>query len=92
MSGDALIATDRYTCYAVNAMEQFRRKFYFVRDYEPLFYPAGTEALLTEATYSFDFDCLCAGEWLHNIMSEVRTVVDALAPCFRQSRLLPSSG
>ncbi|WP_149911033.1 glycosyltransferase family 4 protein [Agrobacterium tumefaciens] len=70
VSGDALIATDRYTCYAVNAMEQFRRKFYFVQDYEPLFYPAGTEALLTEATYSFDFDCLCAGEWLHNIMSE----------------------
>lgn len=69
-SGDALIATDRYTCYPVQAMQQFRRKFYFVQDYEPSFYPAGTEALLTEETYSFDFDCLCAGEWLNKIMSE----------------------
>ncbi len=69
-SGDALIATDRFTCYPVKAMEKFRRKFYFVQDYEPLFYPAGTEALLTEATYSFGFDCLCAGEWLHKIMSQ----------------------
>lgn len=69
-SGDALIATDRFTCYPVKAMGQFRRKFYFVQDYESLFYPAGTEALLTEATYSFGFDCLCAGEWLHKIMSQ----------------------
>lgn len=69
-SGDALIATDRYTCYPVRAMQRFRRKFYFVQDYEPSFYPAGTEALLTEETYSFDFDCLCAGEWLNKIMLE----------------------
>lgn len=68
--GDALIATDRFTCYAVKAMERFTRKFYFVQDYEPAFYPAGTEALLTEATYHFDFDCLCAGDWLHRRMSE----------------------
>jgi len=68
--GDALIATDRFTCYPVNAMERFIRKFYFVQDYEPAFYPAGAEALLTEATYHFDFDCLCAGDWLHKRMSE----------------------
>lgn len=68
--GDALIATDRFTCYPVRAMERFTRKFYFVQDYEPAFYPAGAEALLTEATYHFDFDCLCAGDWLHRRMSE----------------------
>lgn len=68
--GDALIATDRFTCYPVRAMDRFRRKFYFVQDYEPAFYPAGTEALLTEATYHFEFDCLCAGDWLHKRMSE----------------------
>ncbi|MCF1435407.1 glycosyltransferase [Agrobacterium vitis] len=68
--GDALIATDRFTCYPVNAMQGFTRKFYFVQDYEPSFYPSGTEALLTEATYRFDFDCLCAGDWLHKRMSQ----------------------
>ncbi|KSV62469.1 hypothetical protein N185_08635 [Sinorhizobium sp. GW3] len=70
LEGDALIATDRFTCYAVRAMDRFTRKFYFVQDYETAFYPAGAEALLTEATYHFDFDCLCAGEWLHRRMSE----------------------
>ncbi len=67
--GDALIATDRFTCYPARSMERFARKFYFVQDYESAFYPAGTEALLTEATYHFDFDCLCAGDWLHERMS-----------------------
>lgn len=69
--GDAVISTDRFTCYPVNAMNGFVRKFYLVQDYEPAFYPAGAEALLTEATYHFDFDCLCAGDWLHNKMSDV---------------------
>lgn len=68
-SGDALIATDRFTCYPVEAMRGFNRKFYFVQDFEAAFYPAGTEALLTEATYHFEFDCLCAGDWLHHKMS-----------------------
>jgi glycosyltransferase involved in cell wall biosynthesis len=68
--GDALIATDRFTCYPVRAMDRFIRKFYFVQDYEPYFYPVGSESLLTEATYQFDFDCLCAGDWLHKRMSQ----------------------
>lgn len=69
IEGDALIATDRFTCYPAEAMSGFCRKFYFVQDYETLFYPAGPEYLLTESTYHFDFDCLCAGEWLHQLMS-----------------------
>ena len=68
--GDALIATDRYTCYPVQAMEQFIGRFYFVQDFEPSFYPAGAEALLSEATYHLDFDCLCAGDWLSELMSK----------------------
>ncbi len=70
VTGDALIATDRFTCYPVNAMNGFTRKFYFVQDFEPSFYPMGSEYLLAEATYHLDFDCLCAGDWLHKIMSE----------------------
>ena len=70
VEGDALIATDRFTCYPVRAMDRFIRKFYFVQDYEPSFYPVGSESLLTEATYHFELDCLCAGDWLHKRMSE----------------------
>lgn len=68
LQGDALIATDRFTCYPVRAMGGFRRKFYFVQDYETMFSPAGSDALLTEATYGFEFDCLCAGDWLAQLM------------------------
>src|SRR5208282_1871900 len=68
LKGDALIATDRFTCYPVRAMAGFRRKFYFVQDYETQFYPMGSEALLAENTYSMGFDCLCAGDWLADMM------------------------
>lgn len=70
LSGDALIATDRFTCYVVDALSGFRRKFYFVQDYETQFYPMGAEALLTENTYTMGFDCLCAGDWLAGMMRD----------------------
>jgi len=68
--GDAVIATDRWTAYAARAVSRVRRRFYFVQDYEPLFYAAGSEHLLTEATYRFGFDCLCNGAWLGDLMRE----------------------
>lgn len=70
LTGDCLIATDRFTCYPANAMSGFRRKFYFVLDYETLFYPTGTEGFLTEKTYRMGFDCICGGEWLAKLMGE----------------------
>lgn len=70
LSGDALVATDRYTCFPVQAMTGFRKKFYFVQDYETMFYPMGTEALLTEHTYTMGLDCLCAGDWLAEKIAE----------------------
>jgi len=68
LHGDAIIATDRFTCYPVKAMSGFKRKFYFVQDYETAFYPMGAEALLSENTYQMGFDCLCAGDWLATMM------------------------
>jgi glycosyltransferase involved in cell wall biosynthesis len=67
--GDAVIATDRFSCYVVEKMSGFRRKFYFVLDHETEFYPMGTEALIAENTYSMGFDCLSCGEWLHRKMT-----------------------
>lgn len=70
LEGDALVATDRFTCYPTQALAGFRRKFYFVQDHETLFYPMGTEALLSENTYRMGFDCLCAGDWLAGLMRD----------------------
>lgn len=68
IAGDILIATDRYTCFPARAMSNFIRRFYFVQDQEEMFYPVGSEYFLTESTYKFGFDCLCAGKWLANSM------------------------
>lgn len=70
VEGDALIATDSFSCFPVRALSGFRRKFYLVQDHETLFYPMGARALLAESTYSMGFDCLCAGDWLADLIRE----------------------
>jgi hypothetical protein len=61
---DALLATAWQTAYPVLASPARATRFYFVQDYEPAFYPAGSEALLAEATYRFGFHGITAGRWL----------------------------
>ena len=56
---DAAIATLWTTAYTVLKFSGARRKFYFVQDYEPLFYPAGSTSALVEATYRFGFTGVC---------------------------------
>jgi glycosyltransferase involved in cell wall biosynthesis len=67
---DAVIATDWASVFIAQSMEATKRVFYFVQDYEPYFYPRGSEALLAESTYEADVDCLCASPWLANKMSQ----------------------
>lgn len=64
ISGDAVIATDCWSTYPVAAMKFFKQKFYFIQDWEPLFYPSGTHSRLIEETYKFGFYGICAGSWL----------------------------
>lgn len=67
---DATIATGWQTAYAVRAFTGTRRRLYFVQDYEPLFFPAGSERAFAEATYGFGFDhALTAGGWLATVMA-----------------------
>lgn len=54
-AADASIATFWTSAYALLKNRTSARKFYFVQDYEPLFYPAGTYSALVEATYRFGF-------------------------------------
>jgi glycosyltransferase involved in cell wall biosynthesis len=61
---DALLATAWQTAYPVLASPARAKRFYFVQDFEPAFYPAGSEALLAEATYRFGFHGITAGRWL----------------------------
>lgn len=60
----AIFATSWETAYPVLGSPARGVRFYFVQDFEPSFYPAGSQALLAEATYSFGFHGITAGRWL----------------------------
>ena len=60
----AIFATSWETAYPVLTSSALGARFYLVQDLEPLFYPAGSEALLAEATYRFGFHGVTPGRWL----------------------------
>lgn len=56
---DAAACTLWTTAFPLLRMRDVRRKYYFVQDWEPLFYPAGTISSAVEATYRFGFHAIC---------------------------------
>jgi O-antigen biosynthesis protein len=61
---DVIIATGWETAYRSYRDQSNARRLYFVQDFEPLFYPTGSEAVLAENTYRFGFIGITAGGWL----------------------------
>lgn len=64
MDAHAVVATSWPTAYRAFNTRAMGKRFYFVQDFEPAFYPTGTEAVLAENTYHMDFHALTAGGWL----------------------------
>ena len=64
------VATGWDTAYAVRAFTGARHKLYFVQDYEPYFYPVGSESVLAENTYRFGFFGITAGDWLASKLAQ----------------------
>lgn len=60
----ATIATAWNTAYYLNKFDNTISKFYFVQDFEPLFYPVGSDYTFAENTYKMGFRGLTAGDWL----------------------------
>ena len=58
------IATGWHTAYDVRNFQSTLHKCYFVQDFEPQFYPVGTDYALAEETYRFGFTGITAGGWL----------------------------
>lgn len=70
-SAQAIFATGWETAYPVFLDSSTARRFYFVQDFEPGFYPLGSESMLAENTYRFGFHGITAGGWLsHKLQSE----------------------
>jgi glycosyltransferase involved in cell wall biosynthesis len=61
---DAIFATSWETAYPVRNARVDASKFYFVQDFEPSFYPVGTDSVLAENTYRFGLYGITAGSWL----------------------------
>jgi O-antigen biosynthesis protein len=66
----AIFATAWETAYPVLASPARGLRFYLVQDFEPFFYPAGSESLLAEATYRFGFHGVTAGRWLADLLRD----------------------
>ena len=61
---DAVFSTAWPTAYASRATASEGVRFYQVCDFESMFYPAGSNAVLAEDTYRFGFQGLTLGPWL----------------------------
>lgn len=59
-----VMATAWETAYPVLASPAGGIRCYFLQDFEPSFHPAGSAAMLAEATYRFGFHGIAAGRWL----------------------------
>lgn len=64
LPADGAVATEWRTAYIVREMTNVKEKFYFIQDYEPYFFPQGSEHELAKNTYTFGFRGITAGTWL----------------------------
>ncbi len=69
IKGDAVIATDRWTAFYVRCVRNVNKRFYMVQDFEPLFYPMGSEALLALQSYRMGLIPVCSSPWLAKKMA-----------------------
>ena len=64
------MATEWRTAYFVKRYLSCIHKCYFVQDFEPWFFPTGTDYILAENTYQFGFHGFTAGTWLAKKLTE----------------------
>jgi glycosyltransferase involved in cell wall biosynthesis len=76
----AVIATSWPTAYPVFNSRCAGKRFYFVQDFEPHFYPAGSLSLLAENTYRMGLHAITIGQaFAHKLRTEFGMAVD----CFQ---------
>jgi hypothetical protein len=61
---DAIVASDWENSYAAYRYPGAAKRFYFIQDFEPAFFPAGSDYLLAENSYRLGLHGFSAGPWL----------------------------
>ena len=67
---DVSIATLWLTAYSVAHFPHTRRRFYLIQDFEPMFYPAGTNYALAEESYHLGLYGICNTDRLLDIYTQ----------------------
>jgi glycosyltransferase involved in cell wall biosynthesis len=70
VASDAVILTHWSTAHMIDRVSNTSKLFYFVQDWEPFFFPMGTEYLRAEQTYKMGFSCITLGSWLTQRLTE----------------------
>jgi glycosyltransferase involved in cell wall biosynthesis len=65
---DATVATFWRTVPLLQRLPLPGRAYYLVQDYEPYFYPMGSEYIQAENTYRSGLHCLTVGPWLSELL------------------------
>jgi glycosyltransferase involved in cell wall biosynthesis len=79
---DVGIATLWSTAYFLLQFNTTKRKFYFLQDYEPLFYPAGSTYAQVETTYRFGFYCIANTPSIKTIYEkQYGGIAESFIPC-----------
>lgn len=77
---DAYVATAWQTAHVLASRADLpTRRLYLVQDFEPHFYPQGSEYALAEDTYRFGFRCVTVGRTLADLLGERYGVRAAVA-------------
>jgi hypothetical protein len=70
---DGCVATSWPSAHVLASRSDTRtRRFYFVQDFEPYFFPRGSEYALAEDSYRFGFRCIAIG---HMVAEQLRSEV-----------------
>ncbi|OOX89577.1 hypothetical protein BOQ00_03435 [Campylobacter coli] len=81
ISGDIVVATEYLTVFPVCAMSKFKKRFYFIQDYEPMFHQMGEMYLIAEQTYKMGLTPITAGKWLERKISQYSDTVYSFPLC-----------
>jgi O-antigen biosynthesis protein len=89
---DVTISTLWATAYFSLRFNKTKRKFYFIQDYEPMFYPAGSMYGQAEATYHFGFYGLINTPGLCEVyQTQYNNQAEYFLPCVDTSLFFPDN-
>ncbi|MEM3434010.1 MAG: glycosyltransferase family 4 protein [Candidatus Methanomethyliaceae archaeon] len=87
---DLAIATTWQSAYEVVRFNNTNGKYYFLQDFEPMFYPSGTLYALAENTYRWGIPAITFGEWLRALyVQNYNAEAQDFIPCVDTSIFKP---